>query len=130
MSRFPKDIEIEKKINKTNRDNLINILLQAKTISYDGRKRLASVIVQMRGHTFTKDNYQSVPGGVEGKCDKCGMVLLIPEYPKSKQQQIWGLATELNCPAARRQEDKAQSYADMPQKMYEQFLIKTGRKKI
>ena len=127
MPRFPKDKIIEQKIEDANRDNLIGILLQSSTVSYEGRKRLAGTIVQMRGHTFTKDNYKYVPGGMEGNCDKCGMVLLVPECPKPKQQQIWGLATELNCPAARRKEDKAQSYADMPRDLYEKFLINAGR---
>lgn len=127
MPDFPKDNTIEQKIENANRDNLIGVLLQARTVSYEGRKRLAGMIVQMRGHVFTKDNYKYVPGGIEGNCDKCGMVLLIPEHPKPNQHQIWGLATELNCPASRRKEDKAQSYADMPRNLYEKFLIKTGR---
>lgn len=125
--RFPTDIEIQQSITDANVDTIVAMLLQTNGI-YEARQKVAELIITLRGHTVTRDNRQFLPGGIEAQCDKCGMKLLIPVKPKPGEAGVYGRATELNCPAARKGRP-AEGYADMPAALYEKFLIQTGIEK-
>jgi hypothetical protein len=119
--RFPKDAIIEDKIRDAHVDNMV-ITMLSTTGTYEGRRHLAEFIMVLRQHLMTRDNVQVLPGGTEGRCDRCGMKILVPSKPKPGESPIHGRAAELNCPEARRGR-KADGYADMPVHMYEKFLI-------
>lgn len=119
--RFPKDAEIEDRIRDAHVDNIVITMLSA-TGTYEGRRNLSEFIMVLRGHLMTRDNVQVLHGGMEGRCDRCGMKILVPVRPKPGEYPIHGRAAELNCPEARRGRP-AQGYADMPVHMYEKFLI-------
>ena len=119
--RFPKDAEIEDKIRDAHVDNMVSLMLST-TGTYEGRRHLSEFIMVLRQHLMTRDNVQILPGGMEGRCDRCGMKILVPVKPKPSESPIHGRGAELNCPAARRGR-KAEGYADMPVHMYEKFLI-------
>lgn len=127
MSRFPKDAEVEERIRDAQIDNVVTTMLSAVG-HYDGRRRLAEFIMVLRRHLMTRDNVQVLPGGMEGRCDRCGMKILVPVKPKEGEYAIHGRAAELNCPEARRGRP-AEGYADMPLHMYEKFLIESNVEK-
>ncbi len=127
MSKYPTDSEIEDRIRDSNVDNVIQQMLSAVG-HYDARRNLAEFIMILRRHVMTRDNVQVLPGGMEGRCDRCGMKILVPVKPKPGEYLIHGRAAELNCPESRRGLP-AEGYADMPVHMYEKFLIDTNIEK-
>lgn len=122
--RFPKDAEIEEKIRDAQVDNVVATMLSAVG-HYEARRGLAEFIMTLRKHVMTRDNVQILPGGMEGRCDRCGMKILVPVKPRPGEDPIHGRAAELNCPEARRSK-VAEGYADMPLHLYEKFLFSTG----
>lgn len=125
--KFPKDAEVEERIRDAHIDNVINTMLS--TVGhYEGRRRLAEFVMVLRRHLMTRDNIQILPGGMEGRCDQCGMKVLVPVKPKPGEYAIHGRAVELNCPEARKGRP-AEGHADMPLHMYEKFLIDSGIEK-
>ena len=124
---FPKDAEVEEKIRDMQVDNVVSTMLSAVG-HYEGRRRLAEFVMTLRRHVLTRDNVQVLPGGMEGRCDKCGMKILVPVKPKEGEAPIHGRAAELNCPASRRNRP-AEGDADMPLHMYEKFLIESNVEK-
>jgi hypothetical protein len=94
--RFPKDAEIEDKIRDAHVDNVVTMMLST-TGTYEGRRRLAEFIMSLRGHLMTRDNVQVLPGGMEGRCDGCGMKILVPVKPMPGDSRIHGRAAELPC---------------------------------
>lgn len=119
--KYPKDAYIEEKIRDTNIDNVVMTMLSAIG-PYEARRNLSEFIMVLRRHLMTRDNVQVLPGGMEGRCDRCGMKILVPVKPKPGESPIHGRAAELNCPEARRGRP-AEGYADMPLHLYEKFLI-------
>lgn len=125
--KYPKDAEVEAKIRDANVDNVISTMLSAVG-TYESRRHLSEFIMLLRRHLMTRDNVQLLPGGMEGRCDRCGMKILVPVKPKPGEYLIHGRAAELNCPEARKGRP-AEGYADMPVHMYEKFLIESNIEK-
>lgn len=125
--RFPKDAEVEEKIRDAHIDSVIATML-ACTGMYEARRELAEFIMILRRHVMTRDNKQILPGGMEGRCDACGMKILVPVKPKPGEYAIHGRAAELNCPASRRGRP-VEGAADMPSHMYENFLVEANIEK-
>lgn len=125
--KFPSDAEVEERIRDAQVDKVIDSMLSAVG-TYDARRHLAEFIMVLRRHLMTRDNVQLLPGGMEGRCDACGMKILVPSKPKPGEYLIHGRAAELNCPAARRGRP-AEGYADMPLHLYERFLIESNIEK-
>lgn len=124
MSRYPKDAEIEEKIRDAQIDNVIQTMLSASG-NYEARRHLAEFVMVLRRHLMTRDNVQVLAGGMEGRCDRCGMKILVPVKPKPGEYLIHGRAAELNCPEARKGRP-AEGHADMPVHLYEKFLIESN----
>lgn len=125
--RFPKDAEIEDRIRDAHIDRMIETMFSV-TGPYQARRDLAEFIMALRRHVMTRDNVQVLLGGMEGRCDKCGMKILVPVKPKKGEAGVHGRAAELNCPESRRGRP-AEGYSDMPVNMYEQFLIESKLEK-
>lgn len=125
--KYPKDADVEEKIRDMQVDNVVTTMLSAVG-HYEGRRRLAEFVMVLRRHVMTRDNVQVLPGGMEGRCDRCGMKILVPVKPKEGEYPIHGRAAELNCPASRRNRP-VEGHADMPLHMYEKFLIDSNIEK-
>ncbi len=122
--RYPSNFKMEARIRDANVDAIVDTMLSV-TGTYEGRRNLAEFIMVLRQHRMTKDNVQVLHDGMEGKCDQCGMKILVPKIPDKDRAPIFGRAAELNCPEARRGR-RADGASDMPLHMWKDFLVRSG----